>query len=72
MGFGIPIGRWLRTDLRDWAEDLLRTECLAKDDLLDPVPIRKAWQEHLSGRRNWEHRLWSVLMFQSWRQHAGL
>ena len=72
MGFGVPIGQWLRTDLRDWAEDLLTENALRQGDLLDPAPIRKAWQEHLSGRRNWEHRMWSILMFQSWRSHAGL
>ncbi|MBT5570939.1 MAG: asparagine synthase (glutamine-hydrolyzing) [Alphaproteobacteria bacterium] len=72
MGFGVPIGRWLRTDLRDWAEALLSTDSLGRDDLLNPVPIRKAWDEHLSGRRNWEHRLWAVLMFQAWREHAGV
>ena len=71
MGFGVPIGRWLRVGLRAWAEDLLTTDNLARDGLLDPAPIRQAWQEHLSGRRNWEHRLWAVLMFQSWRQHTG-
>ena len=72
MGFGVPIGQWLRTDLRSWAEDLLTEDALIDGALLDPAPIRKAWQEHLSGRRNWEHRLWAVLMFQSWRSHAGL
>lgn len=32
----------------------------------EPVPIRTRWREHLSGKRNWQHHLWDVLMFQTW------
>jgi asparagine synthase (glutamine-hydrolysing) len=65
-GFGIPTGSWLRGPLRGWAEALLEPARLRREGLLDPGPIRAAWAEHLSGRRNRQYELWDVLMFQAW------
>jgi len=70
QGFGVPIDHWLRGPLRDWVEDLLSPTALAADDLLDPVPIRAMWKQHLSGR-NVQYALWNVLMYQAWRQRWG-
>lgn len=68
MGFGIPIGEWLRGPLRDWAEDLLGERHLLDQGLLDPTPIRQRWREHLSGDANWQYPLWAILMFQAWHR----
>ena len=66
MGFAIPIDSWLKGPLRDWAEDLLSPDKLKNEGFLNPEPIRKFWQAHLSERKNSQHHLWDVLMFQAW------
>lgn len=66
MGFGIPIDSWLRGPLREWAENLLAESTLRSYGYMEVEPIRQKWDEHISGKRNWQYELWNVLMFQAW------
>lgn len=71
MGFGVPVGAWLRGPLREWAESLLAENRLRQAGVLNAEPIRKRWSEHVSGRANWQDSLWCVLMFQAWQERWG-
>lgn len=66
MGFGIPIDEWLRGPLLDWAESLLAPDRLQCEGFFRVDIVRKKWDEHLRGQRNWAYHLWDVLMFQAW------
>jgi len=72
MGFGVPIGDWLRGPLREWAEALLAESRLRAEGFFNPAEVRKKWNEHLSGQRNWQYQLWDVLMFQSWNEQQSM
>ncbi len=65
-GFAVPIGRWLRGELRDWAGALLEPSRLRREGYLAQAPIERRWRQHLRGEMNWSFHLWGVLMFQSW------
>lgn len=66
QGFAIPLEHWLRGPLRSWAEDLLSQQALHSTGFFDVAIVRMKWEQHLAGQRNWQHQIWSVLMFQAW------
>ena len=65
-GFAVPLARWLRGPLREWASDLLATSVLNRDGLLSTQRVSDYWAQHLSGAFDRSPYLWNVLMFQSW------
>ncbi|WBO20822.1 asparagine synthase (glutamine-hydrolyzing) [Sphingomonas abietis] len=69
-GFGVPLGRWLRGPLRDWAESLLSTAALDRVAGLDAIAVQRRWQQHLRGTHDWTAALWSVLMLMGWQSEC--
>jgi asparagine synthase (glutamine-hydrolysing) len=66
-GFTVPVGRWLRGPLADWAESLLSPATLANTGVFNVAAVRSLWDQHRSGRRDHETAIWAVLMYQGWR-----
>ncbi len=66
MGFGVPIDKWLRSELRDWAVELLDPKKLDEQGLFNSKIVNEKLQQHLVGTRNYQYDLWGVLMFQAW------
>jgi asparagine synthase (glutamine-hydrolysing) len=66
-GFGVPLGRWFRDDLRELARDVLATD----RGWFRPDTVGRLLDEHVSGRADHGHRLWCLLMLELWvREHV--
>ena len=66
QGFMIPLGRWLRTDLRCAMEELLDPERIRARGLFSPEAVRTLQAEHLSGARTHSDRLWTLMIAELW------
>jgi asparagine synthase (glutamine-hydrolysing) len=65
MGFGVPIGDWLRSELHGWADGLFDGASAFDDGLIDRDVARRVWRDHLGGA-NRQYELWTLLMFLAW------
>ena len=68
MGFGVPIDRWFRDELKELLLDYLSSERLKKEGLFNQSLVENRLKEHLSGRTDHHYRLWSLLMWEMWRE----
>jgi asparagine synthase (glutamine-hydrolysing) len=66
QGFMIPLGRWLRTDLRALMEDALAPDRVRQRGLWQPEVVQRLMREHLAGSRTHADRLWMLVMLELW------
>lgn len=67
-GFQVPLGRWLREDLRELVHDLLSDRALARRGYVQPAYVRWLIREHQSGRRNFSDQLYALVVLELWHQ----
>jgi asparagine synthase (glutamine-hydrolysing) len=68
-GFSIPMKHWLCTSLKSMMLDLLSPAALQKQGYFDHQVVAAWIQEHLDGRVNHSHRLWSLMVFEMWHHN---
>jgi asparagine synthase (glutamine-hydrolysing) len=66
-GFGVPVGRWFREDLRDYAREIL-LDSRADRGYFRPDAVRTLLDEHASGQRNHGQRIWLLLTLEWWHR----
>jgi asparagine synthase (glutamine-hydrolysing) len=68
MGFGVPLGKWFRDELRSMTRDVLLSSTAQGRGYFRPAAVEQLITEHESGNYDHSHRLWSLLFFELWQQ----
>jgi asparagine synthase (glutamine-hydrolysing) len=66
QGFEIPLARWLRSDLRELADDLLFSPRSLGRGHVRPERLRTLWRRHQQGVGNHAPQLWAIMMLELW------
>ena len=68
MGFGVPLGEWLRGELRPLVEDTVLSDRAAHRPYFRPDVVRRICTEHFGGRRDHSSQLWALLWLELWHR----
>jgi asparagine synthase (glutamine-hydrolysing) len=68
QGFSVPVGAWMRNELRDFSEAAISHNRAHMGDLLDVKAIDNAWLAHIAGRPSQAESLWAVVMLAAWHR----
>ena len=71
-GFGIPVAKWFRNDLRELLLDLLAEARIRRQGIFNPAEVTRLVDEHLRGTKDHRKQLWTLLIFQLWAENYSL
>ncbi|HYG12397.1 MAG TPA: asparagine synthase (glutamine-hydrolyzing) [Pyrinomonadaceae bacterium] len=66
MGFGVPIGHWLRGEMQKFLRDTLLSEKALGRGFFKPEAVTRMVELHTRGERDHAHQLWTLLMLELW------
>jgi asparagine synthase (glutamine-hydrolysing) len=67
-GFGIPLGKWFRNDLKDYLQDTILSNRAVNRGYFNKKSLEELVHEHTSGCRDHGYRLWALLMLELWHK----
>lgn len=68
MGFAVPLGLWLKTDLKPLICEVLFSAKAKKRGYFQYDFIEKMWHQHLTGSQDFTHHLWALLILEMWHR----
>jgi len=68
MGFGVPVGRWLRGEMSGFLRDSLLSQAALSRGVVKPEKLRQYVDEHISGKFDHSFQVWTLLMMELWFQ----
>jgi asparagine synthase (glutamine-hydrolysing) len=68
MGFGVPIGHWLRGEMQPFLRETLLSEKALGRGFFKPEAVTRMVELHTRGERDYAHQLWTLLMLELWFQ----
>jgi asparagine synthase (glutamine-hydrolysing) len=71
MGFGVPLDRWFRGELRAPFESRVLARESWSSSFLEPAAIRHLWDQHQRGARDHSYGLWALLVLEHWGRRFG-
>jgi len=69
-GFGVPLAAWLKKELRPAMEQAFAPDRLRREGLFNVDFVQRLMGEHAAGRADHRKQLWTLLVFQNWRERV--
>jgi asparagine synthase (glutamine-hydrolysing) len=68
MGFGVPVGLWFRTSLKDYAREILFDAKALERGYFDKAALETYFNGHVQGRFERGQQIWALVMLELWHR----
>jgi asparagine synthase (glutamine-hydrolysing) len=68
MGFGVPVGKWFRHEMKGFVPEILLSEKSLQRGIARPETVKRLVNEHINANRDHTFQIWTLLMLELWFQ----